>query len=73
MTSWAISHELWETEEKGNTAWDIWLGPIDVTNPGTPEIEVMVWLNKEGMQPVGQKETDVTIWGVEWDVWHGNH
>ena len=53
MTSWAISHELWETEEKGNTAWDIWLGPIDVTNPGTPEIEVMVWLNKEGMQPVG--------------------
>lgn len=53
-------------------AYDIWLDPQPKTT-GQNAVEVMIWLNRQGpIQPIGTKQPDLQIGGVDYEVWAGD-
>jgi hypothetical protein len=75
MTSWSVSHENWGNWECLNSAYDIWIGQVDKTNPSSPDTEVMIWLYRQNQSPIGSryykngKAVSVYFWGATWDVY----
>lgn len=55
-----------------NTSYDLWVSSS--ANPGAngTRTEVMIWLNRPGMDPypIGEKITTVQIGGQTWEVWY---
>ena len=71
MTTWNVKHTKTQDFEQGNTAWDIWLSPIDEPNPSYPGVEIMIWINHVAQYPIGSKTETVDMWGAQWDLWRG--
>ena len=62
MVNWSVTHtntgggfEWW------NTAFDCWLGATP--NPTFPSVEIMIWMNRVIMSPIGVFMGYVTVWG----------
>jgi hypothetical protein len=53
-----------------NISYDVWFAQSP-NPPGQPDgTEIMVWINKSGsVTPAGQRAGNVTINGINWDVW----
>ena len=55
-----------------NTSYDLWVS--SQANPGAngSRTEVMIWLNRPGMDPypIGTKQTTVQIGSQTWEVWY---
>lgn len=71
-TSWKITHSNWGNYECYNTAFDIWLGANNETNPANPAVEIMIWLNRVNQYPIGNYQKTVWIWGANWDLYSGS-
>ena len=57
-----------------NVTYDIWLSESPHPDEENPTGEVMVWLYNTGdISPIGSKQTQVIIEGVEWSLWKGPH
>ncbi|HZR40058.1 MAG TPA: cellulose binding domain-containing protein [Ktedonobacteraceae bacterium] len=72
QTSW--SYNLTQTTPGGiDVSYDTWLSPNPNLGNANPSDEVMVWLyHGGGVQPVGSRQTTVTIDGTSWDLWQGS-
>lgn len=72
QTSWSFN--LNQTTAGGiDVSYDTWLSPNANLGNANPSDEVMVWLSHGGgIQPVGSKQTTVTIDGTSWDLWEGS-
>jgi hypothetical protein len=56
-----------------DASYDIWLDP-QPKKTGVNQMEVMIWLNKQGpIQPIGNQQGNVTIYGINWQVWSGSN
>jgi chitodextrinase len=56
-----------------DAAYDLWFDPTPRTDGQNTGAEVMIWLNHTGpIQPVGSRQTTVSLAGATWDVWFGN-
>jgi hypothetical protein len=57
-----------------NVTYDIWLSENPDPGEENPTGEVMVWLYHTGdIRPIGSRQTDLVIDGVEWHLWEGPH
>jgi hypothetical protein len=72
MTNW--NYTLNQTNPGGiDVSYDTWISDNPNLGNGNPTDEVMVWLyHGGGVQPVGSKQTTVTVDGTSWDLWEGN-
>lgn len=72
QTSWSFN--LNQTTPGGiDVSYDTWLSPNANLGNANPSDEVMVWLSHGGgVQPVGSRQTTVTIDGTSWDLWQGS-
>jgi len=56
---------------KWDASYDIWLDPTKAS-PLQNKTEIMVWLDWSGCQPLGSMVGNVTVGGVNYELWHGN-
>jgi len=53
-----------------NISYDVWFAQSPRPSGQPDGTEIMIWINKSGsVTPAGQKTGNVTINGINWDVW----
>jgi len=62
------------TVRTAGTAWDaaydIWFDRAANTTTRNNALEMMIWLNSTGVQPIGSQVDTVTLAGATWQVWY---
>ncbi|MEE3919899.1 cellulose binding domain-containing protein [Micromonospora sp. BRA006-A] len=57
-----------------NASYDIWLDPSPKRDGVKPQMEIMIWLNRQGsIQPIGSPVGTASIAGRTWEVWRGSN
>jgi len=72
--SFSINIESLHSSMNFNIAADAWVVRSSVANspgtsPGSGDLEIMVWVYSQNLNPAGRKVGEVTIGGRTWEVW----
>jgi endoglucanase len=53
-----------------DAAYDIWFDRAANTTTRNNALEMMIWLNSTGVQPIGSQVDTATVAGATWQVWY---